>query len=58
MSYKTTLLEQVHDHVASAIPVHYIPMSEEESKARSLVLSAQTFEQSRDNPPPFTNQKG
>ena len=44
MHYEITLIEQVLDHVASAIPTRYILVSEEEPKARPLILNANTFE--------------
>ena len=32
MRYKTTLIEQFHDHVASSMPTNYISMSDEERR--------------------------
>ena len=47
MCYETTLIGQVYDHVASAMPARYILVSIEESKARSLMLSVKTIEGKR-----------
>ena len=42
--YQVALIAQAHDHVASAMPIRYISMSEVESRTRPLTLSVNTCE--------------
>ena len=58
MRYQTTLIGQVYDHVASAMPARYILVSIEESKARSLMLSVKTIEGKRGGPFPLSPRSG
>ena len=47
MRYETTLLGQIHDHVASDISTCCIPVSDEEPRTRPLIVNDQTSEEKR-----------
>ena len=44
MQYEMALIGQVQDQLASAMPIRYVPVAEDESKIRSLVVSVKSYE--------------
>ena len=44
-----TMIEQVHDHVASTMPTRYISVSEGDPRAQSLILSVKISKRNRES---------